>query len=155
MSLENLPGSVLTIQERWIKLYRTIFHRWLREDFVNRTDYLKTIDLLNKRIDMLETTVNQNIQTTNASIQSAIVGHTHMVPQAPAGTLPSMNGIIASPIVAPPPSKGTPVQHLDTALIKRDLELVSIGPAMAPLGDGISSEAAQGTAQAVSDIGLE
>ena len=151
----NILGSKLTISERWIKLYRLLFNKFLKKDFVELEDYKMMLTQLNARITQLETTINSNIAATNQSIQTAITGHTHMAPQAPAGIVQTAAGQMMMSIPKPPNSKVPETQFVNTNMMRKSAQYLAMGPALAPLGDGISSEAAQGTAQAVSDIGLE
>jgi hypothetical protein len=151
----NILGSKLTISERWIKLYRLLFNKFLKKDFVELEDYKMMFNQLNARITQLETAMNNSIMTTNNNIQSAIAMHTHMAPQAPAGVIQTMAGQMMGSIPQPPSSKIPEAPFVSTNMINKSIDYLSIGPALAPLGDGLSLEATKSTSQSISDIGLE
>ena len=154
MSLENIPFSILTVQERWIKLYRSLFHNFLKKDFVELEDFKMMHMELNGRITQLESALNSNISTTNAAIKAAIAGHLHNAPQAPAGMIPTGPGLPQSPLQMPSPAKIPETPFYDTVMKAKDRAYLGLGPAMAPLGDGLSPEAAIASSKAVSNIGF-
>ena len=151
----NILGSKLTISERWIKLYRLLFNKFLKKDFVELEDYKMMFTQLNGRITQLEAAMNNSIMATNNNIQSAIAMHTHMAPQAPAGVIQTMAGQMMGSIPQPPNSKIAETKFVETNMKIKSDAYRATGPALAPLGDGISPEAAQATSQSTSDIGLE
>lgn len=151
----NILGSKLTISERWIKLYRLLFNKFLKKDFVELEDYKMMLTQLNARITQLEAAMNSSVAATNSNIQAAITMHTHPSPQAPAGMLQTLPGQMTGSIPQPPNSKVPETQFVNTNMMTKSAQYLALGPALAPLGDGISPEAAQATSQAISDIGLE
>jgi len=144
----NIAGSKITIAQRWQKLYRTIYHTFLKSDFTHKDDYAQDLAQLNARVTELET----KITTELTKIQIGLSTHIHTAPQAPAGALPT------TPPPAPPYTSGfsptKPVIHKDTFLEQKDALLQATGPALAPLGDGISPEAQIASLQSKQDIGL-
>lgn len=113
------------------------------------TDYLKTIAALNARITELETKITAE--------QVKLVSHAHQyiaplipAPGPPVPTLPagaSLPGYTAGSVVT------VPVVHETTAMQAFDNLLQATGPAIAPLGSGITPEAQKATIQARSDTG--
>lgn len=150
----NLATSKVSTATRWLKLYRTLFHKFLKFDFIHKIDYIREFQQLNLRITQLETSLNATQTQLMAAISLATVAHTHVAPQAPAGALPTGPGIVTTPPIPPVPSATVPVPHMDTALEQKDAALQATGPAIAPLGDGASPEAIAANIQVKSDIGL-
>jgi len=143
----NIITNKLAVQERWIKLYRKIHNLFLKDEFIHKADYLKTVAELNARIAELEGKITSELLL----IQLGLNTHFHIAPQAPAGSLPT------APPVPPPYTSGfsptKPVIHKTTTMDLTDNSLKSLGPATAPLGDGSSIEAQKANITATSDIG--
>ncbi len=154
---ERILSSKTSVQERFRKLYRTLYNYFLMEDFVHIKDFEVTLKKLNARIDAVEAssvTRDGAISGGVTTLSKAIEKHTHNVPQAPAGTTVSLPPNQASPpeskVPAPP---GGLVEHEEVFLQQRGKNLLAEGPAKSPLGEGLSSEAMTASVQATTDIG--
>jgi len=149
LPLSNIQ-SRSSINERWLKMYRKIHNLFLRNDYVHVDDYKLMLSQLNTRISELESKLNANITTTNANINKAVLGHTHI---CSAPTSSSGPGVSTAPASPPPASATKPVEYSQTNLEARDRSLQATGPGVAPLMNGTSAEEAAASAQSVQDIG--
>ena len=140
----NIVTSKFAVKERWLKLYRTVYNKFLKIDFAHKQDYLQDLTQLNARITELET----KITTELTKLQVGLIAHAHTT------TAP---GNPTSPPLGPPYTSGfsptKPVVHKETFLEQRDAALQATGPAQAPLGDGSSPEAQQANIQIKQNIG--
>lgn len=143
----NILASQFTKAERWLKLYRTIHHLFLKDEFVHITDYNQMVSEMNARITAVEASNKAEL----SKIQAGLSSHFHMVPQSPSGTLPSQPPAGVPYTAAPQPSK--PVVPVRTAMEMHDAALMSTGPAKAPLADGISPDQLSANSTIISDIG--
>jgi len=150
----NIATNKVSAATRWLKLYRTLFHRFLKIDFIHKADYLRELQQLNARITQLETALNTTQTQLMTAISLATTAHTHVAPQAPAGAIPTGPGIVTTPPTPPVPSATALVVHADTILEQKDAALQATGPAIAPLGDGLSPESVAANVQIKQDIGL-
>lgn len=132
---------------RFEKLYRTLFNKFMNEDFIQTKDLLREIKHIHQRIDQLNQKVDTNFKTLAASLN----GHTHVWSGGNGG------GPVGG-VTQPPPAPFTPAEtpvpliafeKLETE--KRNLELFAQGPSLAPAGDGLSPQAAKASATALSD----
>lgn len=155
MSLSpNIGTNKVSIAERWRKLYRTIFNMFLKKDFVHIKDFKLFEQQMNARFATLEANMTAAIAATNANISIAQLNHTHPSPQAPAGVLVTGPGTPVGPI-PPVPTPTTPAINIkDTFAQQQDAIQQATGPAIAPLGDGISPEAQKASITITQDIGL-
>lgn len=159
----NFITNELSVKERWWKLYRKVFHKFLKEDFTHQKDIKLMLKQLNTRLQTIEANmaagdaaVMAAMTTTTTAIQAALAGHTHVVPQAPAGATTSAPPAGLPPLPPSPPAPGptTPeITYMDQNLLARDAQLQGLGPATSPLGDGNSPEALKATITAKSNIG--
>lgn len=150
----NLVNNQLSIAQRWLKLYRTIFNAFLKIDFVHIRDFKLFESQMNARIATLEANLAAAVATTNINISTSILGHTHLAPQAPAGALPTGPGLPVAPLT-PVPVPTTPAVNIkDTFAQQQDAIQQATGPALAPLGDGLSPEAQTANITVLSDIGV-
>jgi hypothetical protein len=143
----NIIKSQITKSERWLKLYRTIHHLFLKDEFVHVTDYTKMVAEMNARI----TAVEAKATTEIAGLAAGLTTHFHMVPQAITGTLPSAP---AAPVFTATPQPSKPVVIDKTAMGAYDAALMSTGPAQAPLADGIAPDQLLANTTVISDIGF-
>jgi len=141
----NIVTSKIATAQRWMKLYRNIYHMFLKRDFAHKLDYLQDLMQINQRITELET----KISTELAKIQAGIAAHTH---------ISGGPGSPTSPPTSPPYTSGfsptKPIVHQDTNSEQWDGLQQATGPSLAPLGDGISIEAQLATTTAQSDVGI-
>ena len=152
--LPEIITSQITKAERWLKLYRVIHHLFLRQEFPHIQDYNRAIDEINAKIATLEANINQSIQNAVQQISIAVQGHTHIVPQTPAGVTTSSPGMLtAPPIFSPVPS--TPkVIPLTVFMELADSALMGTGPAVAPLASGVAPDQVVANSTIVADIGF-
>jgi len=160
----NFITNKLAVKERWLKLYRKIHNLFLVKEFVHVDDYKLMLEQLNTRITAVETNmaagdaaVTAALNSSTTSIYTAISGHIHIAPQAPSGAIPTSPP--TPPPVAPPippaPAPTTPIiKYTDVALQTYDAALKGMGPAIAPIGDGLSTETAVANVTAKSDVGI-
>lgn len=146
--LNNIVSSQFTKSERWLKLYRTIHHLFLKDEFIHKKDYEQMLRDMNTRMQSLETGLMQEL----TKVQLGLATHFHMVPQAPTGTLPS-----APP--ASPPYTSTfkvtqPIVPVTIGMDAQDAALMGTGPAKAPLADGIAPDQATANSTIIADIGI-
>jgi hypothetical protein len=151
--LSNVVSSQFTKSERWLKLYRTIHHMFLKEEFIHKVDYELMVTQMNARITAVEAAANASIATTVTAVNAMMASHIHIVPQAPAGALPS-GPAISVPAVVPPPPPSPLVKTVTTAMQAADNLLMGTGPATAPLADGISPDEMRATNTIMTDIGI-
>jgi len=133
----NIVVSKFAVSERWLKLYRTVFHQFLKFDFTHKQDYLDDIAQLNARISELELRLGAEL----SKIQSGVTAHVHPAPQSSSGTIPTL--VSVKPAYISGFSSTSPIVHKETFLEQRDAALQATGPAQAPLGDGSSPEAVE------------
>lgn len=145
----DIISSQITKSERWTKLYRTIHHLFLKDEFVHIEDYNKMVQEMNARILQVETNANASISAAVTAIQTAIVGHTHGT-----GVGPSGPGIIPAPPLVTPPAPAPSVVPVTIAMQRTDAKYMSIGPAKAPLSSGIQPDQLMANSQIISDIGI-
>ncbi len=144
----SIISSQITKAERWVKLYRTIHHLFLQFEFVHIEDYNLMVQQMNARILAVETNANASIAAAVTAIKTAIVGHTHAT-----GVGPSGPGIIpVSPLLVPP-APAPPVVPVLTAMLRTDSQLMSLGPASAPLASGVEPDQLMANTQIIGDIG--
>ena len=141
----NIALSKITLQERWYKLYRKIHTQFLSKEFVHVDDYKAMYKQLNARILQLEQKINTNLQNIKTQIDS----HTHVAPQAPGGAIPT-NPPSAPLTVDTSPVKEAP--YIDAAMQAENSAWLAMPQALAPMGDGLSTQASQASLQASSDI---
>ena len=144
----NIIKSQVTKSERWLKLYRTIHHLFLKDEFVHVTDYTKMVAEMNARIAAVEAKSTAEL----AKVAAGLASHFHLVPQAPSGTLPSAPPAAPPFVATPQPSK--PVVIDKTAMEAYDAALMATGPAQAPLADGIAPDQTLANTTIVADIGF-
>jgi hypothetical protein len=146
MSL-NIVASLFTLDERWTKLYRTIHHLFLRKEFIHIQDYNFMVQEMNNRISVIETKLNTELQ----KIALGMMTHVHPSPPAP------VNPVITGPVAAAPYTPGfspTPLVKPQTTFMEQaDAVLQSLGPAQAPLADGIAPDQLQANTKIRSTIG--
>jgi hypothetical protein len=144
----NILASQVTKSERWTKLYRMIHHLFLKSEFIHIEDYNQMVKEMNTRIATIESKMNTEL----AKIQAGLASHIHMVPQAIAGTLPSL------PPSAPPytatPQPTNPVVPVTIAMERTDAMYMSMGPALAPLASGVAPDQLTANQTIISDIGI-
>lgn len=150
----NIIASQFTKSERWTKLYRMIHHLFLKDEFVHIEDYNKMVADMNARILTVETNANASIQAAVAQITATVLGHIHVVPQAPAGTLPSGPGVITTPPMVTPPAPAPAVVPVTIAMERTDAMYMATGPATAPLSGGFAQDQLTANMTIVSDIGI-
>jgi hypothetical protein len=145
----NIGTSQITIAQRWQKLYRTIFNKFLKKDFVHIKDFKLFEQQLNAKLASIETTITASITATNANISLSILGHNHI------GNLaaPTGPGIPLAPVPAVPTPPTPAVNIRDTFAQQQDAIQQATGPALAPLGDGISPEAQKASITITKNIG--
>lgn len=147
----NIIKSQITKSERWFKLYRTIHHLFLKDEFVHITDYTKMVAEMNARIAAVEATSTAEL----AKVATGLATHVHPVTTAGG---PTNQAGIAAPAVAPPfiavPAPSKPVIIDKTAMEAYDAALMSTGPAQAPLADGIAPDQLLANTTIISDIGF-
>lgn len=142
----NIFSSQFTKAERWLKLYRTIHHLYLKEEFIHRGDYNKMVSEMNARITELEAKISAELTKINLGLTL----HTHVT---------NTPGQLTSPPAAPIPvylpglTPTKPVVPVTTAMESADSLLMSTGPAKAPLASGITSQELNANTTIVSDIG--
>jgi hypothetical protein len=149
----SIISSQITKSERWTKLYRTIHHLFLKDEFVHIEDYNKMVKEMNARILQVETNANASISAAVTAIQATVIGHNHIAPQAPAGALPTGPGIIVTPPIVTPPAPAPTVIPVTIAMQRTDAQYMSMGPAKAPLSSGSQPDQLMANTQIVSDIG--
>ena len=118
------------VRERFSKLYRKLHHLFIVEELTHVDDFKREIDNLHKRIDQLNSKLDSNLQKISQIVNS----HFHLVPQAPAGTLPSQ------PIQAKLIADSSPVVRVPFSTIEmttENLKQLAKGPALAPLAAGL------------------
>jgi hypothetical protein len=149
----NIVASQITKSERWTKLYRTIHHLFLKDEFVHIEDYNKMVQEMNARILQVETNANASIATAVAQITATVVGHTHPSPPAPVNPVVTGPGVIIVPPVVTPPPPAPAVVPVTIAMQRTDAQYISMGPALAPLSSGISPDQLTANTTILSDIG--
>lgn len=161
----DIVTNEIATATRWQKLYRTIFHLFLKKDFVHLKDFKLYETQMNARLKALEVAiaagdaaVAAGAATTSTTISASLASHIHIAPQAPAGALPTTPPTPLPPPIPPvPPAPGpaTPeVNVQDTFAQQQDVVQQAMGPSAAPLGQGISLEVQQARVDVQSDIGL-
>lgn len=142
------PKQIIADQassSRWDKTYRKLHYKYLNEDFINTKDLLRVIDELHTRIDQLNQKLDQNLN----NISAAFNAHTHVAPQAPSGAIPT------APPAGPLTPDLTPIEKKPFEKVETDArnsELISQGPSLAPVGDGLSPQALKATGNAQADV---
>jgi hypothetical protein len=126
-NLVNIATSQAATAERYLKLYRELHNLYLKDDFVNFQDFGLALSELNLRIDTLE----QQLISQLKSIEIGLSNHVHIVPQAPAGALPSNPPLVPPYISALAATK--PVPQGRSFADNRNLILQATGPAITPL----------------------
>jgi len=150
----DIVTNEIATATRWQKLYRTLYHLFLKNSFVHVGDYRTDLQAMNARIALLEANINKEIAVLKTDITSAIVGHTHLSPPAPVNPVVTGPGIPVKPPTPPIPSATPTVPHVETALLAEDALLQATGPSAAPLGQGISPEVQKARIDIKQDIGL-
>lgn len=150
----DIVTSKISTATRWLKLFRTLYHLFLRNTFIHVADYLVDLQALNARITAVEASVNSSIVAVKADVTTSILTHTHIAPQAPAGDIPTGPGIPTTPPTPAIPSAAPLVVHVEAALNALDATLQGTGPSAAPLGQGISLEAQKARIGIRQDIGV-
>lgn len=148
--LNEVTSSQITKAERWVKLYRTIHHLFLREEFIHKNDYAQMMTEMNARITAIEALMTSEL----SKVAAALVSHTHPVvtnggPTTQAGIAgPSPAVFTPAPQPTKPPVPAT--IHMEAA----DAFLVGLGPAQAPLSDGMSADKLRANTTILTDIGV-
>lgn len=146
----NFSTSQITKSERWLKLYRTIHHLFLKDEFIHVADYNQMVTEMNTRITELETKLT--VELTKLAL--GLSTHIHMAPQAPAGTLPTTPPTAPLPVYSPGLSPTKPVVPVTTGMQTADSALMATGPAVAPLSEGMSAQEISANTTIISDIGV-
>lgn len=155
LSPSAVVSSITTKIERFRKLYRILYRDFLVFDFVHKDDVMRMNQELHQRITLLEANMNANFTALTASTNAAIIGHTHLVPQSPAGTNPSLPGIPVTPVVPPVLSSTPIIPWAEPQTINKLNLLIAEGPALAPLATGtFDIQAAEANATILTDIGV-
>ena len=159
----NFITNKLAVKERWLKLYRTVYNKFLKRDIVHVNDFKLMLKNINTRLATIEANVAAGdaacmgaLSSSTAAITTAIAVHFHVAPQAPAGSLPTGPAIpppVAPPVPPAPAPTTPPTEYVDIALQNKGAALLGMGPATAPLGDGAALEAQKATLTALSDVG--
>lgn len=148
----NIVANKLSVSERFRKLYRTLFFYFLKKDFVHIKDFKVFETKMNARLATMEANAAAALSLNTANTLTAILTHVHP------GMPPVLPGLFTGPgigAVAPTPPVTTPAVNIDDALAQaQDALQQATGPAIAPLGDGITPEAQKATIQARQDIGI-
>jgi hypothetical protein len=152
--LADIASNEIATATRWQKLYRTIFNSFLKVDFVHIKDFKKFETDLNTRLTQIEANFNKEVVVLKADVTSSILGHLHINPQAPAGSLPSGPGIPTKPPTPSVPSATPLLAVVDTFAQAQDAKQQALGPSAAPLGQGTSPEVIAARIDVKSDIGL-
>lgn len=143
----NFVTSKIAPQERWLKLYRKIHNLFLKQEFIHTADYNQMVSEMNARITQLEA----GLQAELTKINVGLATHIHIAPQAPTGSLPTSPPPVTPYIAAYAPTK--PVVPVTTAMAAADSALQAMGPAFAPIGDGLGIEATTATTTSQSEVG--
>lgn len=148
----DIVSNEIATATRFQKIYRTLFHIFLRNDFPHVIDYKTDLAALNARMALMELNFNKEIQTLKLDITTSILTHSHPgVLPGPSATGP---GIPTKPVTPQIPSATPAVIHVEAAINAEDALLQATGPSAAPLGQGISVEAQKARIDVKSDIGL-
>ena len=142
----NFATSKVAPQERWLKLYRKIHNLFLKDEFIHTVDYNQMVTEMNARITELET----KLVTELAARDAAYATHFHLAPQAPTGQLPTLPPTVPY-VHSLTPTK--PVVPVVTAMTQTDAAYQAMGPAFAPIGDGLGVEATLATTTSQSEVG--
>lgn len=141
----NYSKSQITKDQRWDKLYRTIHHLFLKDEFIHIADYNQMVTEMNTRITELETKLTKEL----TAIASGLSLHVH------SSTAP---GQPTSPPIAPAYAPGfvptKPVVPVTTAMDAADAKYLAFGPAVAPLSEGISAQEIAANTSIILDIGV-
>lgn len=142
----NIIASQFTKSERWLKLYRTLHHLFLKDEFVHITDYNQMVQEMNARIQAVEAKSTAEL----AKVSAALLTHVHgyASPGGPSMTAP------AAPVFQPTPQPSAPVVPVRTAMEAYDASLMATGPAKAPLADGLAPDQLTANSTIVADIGF-
>jgi hypothetical protein len=157
VSVDPISGDIkskFSRSKRWQDLYRKIHILFLNDNFIHKKDYERTINQLNARITALESGMITTMAAMTAATNAAVLGHTHLVPQSPAGANPSSPAIPTAIAATPTPAPGAPVVLIHTEQIAHNLELVAQGPAAAPIPDISTVEGSIAATAAISDVGV-
>lgn len=159
--LADIVANELATSTRFQKLYRTIFNKFLKGDFVHIKDFKEFETKLNARL----TTIEANIKAGDVAVTGALTAavsaidikvalpHTSTVPGNP--TVPNPAALIPTPPAPPAPGPTTPdLAILDTSAQAQDARQQALGPSAAPLGQGTSPEVIAARIDVKSDIGL-
>jgi hypothetical protein len=175
----NILTNKFAVKERWLKLYRKIFHIFMQFDIVHVIDFRLILTQLNARMAAIEANMAAGDAAVAASAQAAVAGltgsvqtqlatlsaqmlaHTHpyVSPAGPAVTdIPAGLAGLSSfsvPKITPPAAVTTgSVQYTDSALKSRNSSLLATGPATAPLAEGFSVEEQQANVEITTNIGF-
>lgn len=151
MSLSpNIATNKLSIAQRWQKLYRTIYNAFLKRDFVHIKDFKLFEQQLNTRLATMEANTTAQILATNVNIELRTLAHTHTstVPGNPTGP-----GLPAGPLPKVPAPTTPALAIKDGFAQQQDALQQATGPAVAPLGDGMTSEAQLASTTITQDVG--
>ena len=149
----DIISSQITKSERWTKLYRTIHHLFLRDEFVHIEDYNQMVNEMNARITTVEANANASIAAAVAQITATVVGHTHPSPPAPLNPVVTGPGVIILPPVVTPAPPAPLVVPVTIAMERTDATLIATGPAKAPLASGIAPDQARANTDIITTIG--
>jgi len=175
----NIVTNKFAVKERWLKLYRKIFHIFMQFDIVHVIDFRLMLTQINARMAAIEanmaagdaavaasgqaavSSLTTNVQAQLSTLSAQLLAHTHgyVSPGGPAVTEPpaGLTGLssFSVPKITPPAAVTTgSVQYTDAALKTRDSSLLATGPATAPLAEGLSAEEQQANVQIRTDIGF-
>lgn len=143
----NFSTSQITKSERWLKLYRTIHHLFLKDEFIHIADYNKMVTEMNTRITELEAKLTKEL----TAIALGLSLHVH---SSTAPGQPTSPPIAPVPAYAPGFAPTKPVIPVTTAMQTTDSTLMAIGPAVAPLSEGISAQEIAANTAIITDIGI-
>ena len=155
----NLVSSTRAVAERFRKLYRILYYSFLKDDFVHQKDFNLYAKQMNARIKTLEANMaaGDAAVAAGAAATSAALGvkvalpHTSTVPGSP--TVPNPAQLIPTPPAPPAPGPTTPEVIPDIAFLEqRGTALLAEGPAVAPLGDGLSIAANKASITATESV---
>lgn len=142
----NFLTSTVAPQERWLKLYRKIHNLFLSKEFIHTIDYNLMVTQMNGRITELELKLAAELAARDIRFNT----HVHPSPQAPTGQLLTLMPVVAYKHAVTPTKPVVPVvDAMDLAVATYE----GMGPAFAPIGDGIGVEARLAEVTARTQVG--
>jgi hypothetical protein len=131
----NLITSRVSINERFLQLYRKLYPQFIFADTVHKTDYINELALMNERVTQVQVKLNQIIQQLNV-YAGQMATHMHGNGNQGSPTTPPMypTQLTLTPVVT------NIVLHKEVASLERIADLAKWGPAQAPIAAGTSAE---------------